>query len=55
MAVDNATVIDNGAFDCDNDGDIDPNVIKGQGASHQADPAADVSDPVRQVHGVKLQ
>ncbi len=55
VGVDNATVIDNGAFDCDNDGDTDPNVIKGQGAQHQADPAADPSDPVRQAHGVKLQ
>ena len=48
-------VIDNGAMDCDNDGDIDLNVIRGQGASHQADPADDATDPVRLVHGVKLQ
>ena len=55
VGVDNATVIDNGAMDCDNDGDIDPNVIKGKAPSHQADPAADPSDPVRLVHGVKVQ
>jgi len=34
----NAVVIDNGAFDCDGDGRIDPNIITGGVTHHQAAP-----------------
>jgi len=36
--VNNAVVIDNGAFDCDGDGRIDPNIITGGVTHHQAAP-----------------
>jgi Right handed beta helix region len=36
--VNNAVVIDNGAFDCDGDGRTDPNIITGGGAHHQPAP-----------------
>ncbi len=37
--VQNAVVIDNGAFDCDGDGRIDPNIITGSVSHHQPAPA----------------
>jgi len=54
--VENAAVIDNGAFDCDGDGDTDPNVITG-GARRQEAAPADMasSDPVRRVQGIPVQ
>jgi len=55
--VGNPTVIvDNGAFDCDGDGVIDPNIILGAGAVlHGVNLGQDVSSAVRQVHGVTVQ
>jgi hypothetical protein len=55
--VGNATVVvDDGAFDCDGDGVIDPNIIVGAGAVlHGVNLGQDVSGAVRQVHGVTVQ
>jgi hypothetical protein len=49
--VNNAVVIDNGAFDCDGDGQADPNIITGGVTHHQPAPpgASDASD-ARRLH-----
>jgi hypothetical protein len=54
--VENAMVIDNGAFDCDNDGDIDPNLITGGAVGHGPAPVTGTGeDVVRPAHGVAPQ
>ncbi|HEV2750808.1 MAG TPA: right-handed parallel beta-helix repeat-containing protein [Gemmatimonadales bacterium] len=42
----NAVVIDNGAFDCDRDGDTDPNILRGIAAGRGANPTTGASDPM---------
>ncbi len=51
----NAVVIDNGAFDCDGDGSVDPNIITGGVAHHGPPPPDSMSDVVRKIHGVLVQ
>lgn len=49
-------VVDNGEFDCDGDGVIDPNIIVGAGAIlHGVNLGQDVSTAVRQLHGITVQ
>jgi len=49
--VQNAVVIDNGAFDCDGDGRIDPNIITGGVSHHQpAPPDTGGAAPARASH-----
>jgi hypothetical protein len=51
--VNNATVIDNGTFDCDGDGSIDPNIVTGgaRRGSIATDPTSGLAFP-RRSHGV---
>ena len=48
--VNNAVVIDNGAFDCDGDGRLDPNIITGGVTHHQPTPpdTSSATQPRRQ-------
>jgi hypothetical protein len=49
-------VVDDGAFDCDGDGDIDPNIIVGTRAEHGGNPVAELlSDAVKRIHGTLLR
>ncbi len=51
----NATVINNGAFDCDGDGRIDPNIITG-GVAHRGPPPPDsTGSSTWTKHGIVLQ
>ena len=53
--VGNQTVIvDNGAFDCNDDGRNDPNIITGT-AHHGMRPDETVSSVVRTIHGITIQ
>ncbi len=53
--VNNAVVIDNGAFDCDSDGGIDPNIVTGsaRGGSVASDATGDLA-PSRKGHVLPL-
>ncbi len=53
--VDNATVIDNGAFDCDGDGRIDPNVITGAVAHRGPPPPDSTGASTGKTSGIVLQ
>jgi hypothetical protein len=46
--VENAVVVDNGAFDCDGDGHTDPNIITGGVTHHQPAPPDTTSAPPAQ-------
>jgi hypothetical protein len=49
-------VVDDGAFDCDGDGVVDPNIITGVGAVRHGVTLGDVvSGAVRTIHGITLQ
>ncbi len=53
---DPTVIVDNGAYDCDGDGVIDPNNIVGAGAVlHGVNLGQEVSDAFRQVRGITLQ
>jgi hypothetical protein len=53
--VNNAVVIDDGGFDCDNDGGIDPNIVTGaaRGGSVPSDATGDLA-PSRTRHVAPL-
>jgi hypothetical protein len=52
--VENDGVVDNGTFDCDGDGTIDPNVITGSVVHHQPMPPDTTSAPVRKNQGIVI-